>query len=770
MIFKVSDVTVYFPYETISHEQVSYITELIKSFKGESNLIIEMAAGAGKTICLLSAAVSFQLFHSNDESRIKKFIYCTRTVPETEKTLLELKKLIEYIKTTHKKDLQFFGLGLTSRKHFCVNSTIRGNIEIECRKLLARNGCEYFHRIEEMYGTSTVNLSPISLNGVYSIEEISNLGRERIFCPYFFIRKLTSLCNILICTFNYVLDPGISEKISFPSNPIILFDEAHNIDNACIEAFKHEITRDVITQCKKGIDEIEKEIKKQKETLSIKYDPKVISGKDISHKNKTNIPGEKGNLRRDIENSLNHSEFLALKSGISFPGALRKDIHVISLLKRMIEFTKIKFKSTHLTVNSTNSFLNMLCSTIFSNKKTLSQLKSRYKYLPVVFSENTDKLAHFVSMIDTLCEYSKSEAFTVIYEPNTLSANKKTSLNLDPKITLSCNDSRIAIQKMIQHTCLVITSGTLTPFETYKDLLGLDGRTVSIKGDKKPDLLIVTKGNDQLSITSVEENKTYEKPLEPSPSDNSQNFSQNQQDFSKSEANFDQPLLSSSFKLRNTPSTIRNYMALISSLSEIVPDGLIIFFPSYLFMNEIISQSNLRDFNKPIFIETVNYQESITALENYKKCIRSGRGALFLCVARGKVSEGIDFNDCYGRGCLLIGVPFAYTESIIIQQRVRYLTNNLKLSSFLQFDALRHAMQCLGRVIRGKNDYGLIVVADYRYNKYIPVLSTNYSILDSLSTDMAVNYGKLFFRKMANREKFKMLSEEDVSRYVQADH
>lgn len=799
-----------------------------------------MSAGSGKTICLLAAAVSYQIFsqerNQDDEILLKKFVYCTRTVPEVEKTLGELKILIKYIKENHVKDLKFLGLGLASRKHFCVNLSVKGNIEIECRKLLAGKGCQYFNRVDEINVANSLNFSPISLDGVYTIEELNDLGQSRVFCPYFFIRKVTSICNILICTFNYILDPGIAEKMTFPTNPIIIFDEAHNIDNACIEAFKHEITRDTLKYFKKGIEEIEKTVKdratrlKSTKSYRIHNKPNKNAQNEASleryslnttqydsHENKHSVSEKNPVSNKDFTLKISDKnrqiqnidiETSPLSKLISFPGAIRKDIHVISLLKRILEFTKIKFKSTHLTINTTSSFLNSMISMIFSNRKTLSKLYVRYKQLPIIFSENTDKLEHFVSFIDTLCNFHQSDAFSVIYEPNTLSSNKKSSLNIDPKLTLACNDSRIAMSQIIKHECLVITSGTLTPFEAYKDLLAIDGRTVSIRAEKNPDLLIVTKGNDQLNISSVEEkgffdqtdfidaglsqrNKISSNQSNSSLGGSNQDLSdlqgtrsaiQSGQGFQNKEKSFTSSgnqvspsenntsetytPISSSFKLRNTPSTIRNYMTLIFSLSQIIPDGMIIFFPSYLFMNEIIAQSNIRDFKKPIFIETVNYKESITALENYKKSIEAGRGGLFLCVARGKVSEGIDFNDAYGRGCLLIGVPFAYTESVIIQQRVRYLTNNLKLSSFLQFDALRHAMQCLGRVIRGKNDYGLIIVADYRYNKYISTLSTKYSVLDSLSIDMAINYGKLFFRRMANREPIKMLYGDQVQQYI----
>ena len=40
---------------------------------------------------------------------------------------------------------------------------------------------------------------------------------------------------------------------------------------------------------------------------------------------------------------------------------------------------------------------------------------------------------------------------------------------------------------------------------------------------------------------------------------------------------------------------------------------------------------------------------------------------------------------------------------------------NISESNFIVFDAMRQTAQCLGRVIRGKNDYGLMVLADRVY-------------------------------------------------------
>ncbi|ELQ75301.1 RNA polymerase II transcription initiation/nucleotide excision repair factor TFIIH, partial [Trachipleistophora hominis] len=445
-----------------------------------------------------------------------------------------------------------------------------------------------------------------------------------------------------------------------------------------------------------------------------------------------------------------------------WPGNLRKDVHVLSILRRILEFLRIKLKSTHLTINTPHNFVCSLENLTFISRRTLSFLKKRFQAVKLPFDENVDKLNVLVDMMDTLARYAGSNAFSVIFEP-LLSNN-----SLSPKITLSCNDSRIAMSAL-KFRSIMVTSGTLTPFDVYMRLLGITGRSVSIRGSTK-EVLIVSKGNDQINISSdvsLESDKTA--PARPSsdavPITETYGSVRN----AGLANDFESALLSSSYKLRTSSSTVRNYATLIKDLCDIVPDGMIIFFPSYVFMHEIISKCEfmIKKLHKLIFIETINYEESINALMNYKRAIKHGRGAIMFCVARGKVSEGIDFKNEEGRCVLLIGVPFAFTESVIIKERLKFLKQNINLNAFLQFDALRHALQCLGRVVRGKNDYGLMVMADYRYNSY--KYGDEYDVIDGLSVDMCVNIGKAYFRKMANRELEKMLDEDAVLKLLEGE-
>ena len=66
---------------------------------------------------------------------------------------------------------------------------------------------------------------------------------------------------------------------------------------------------------------------------------------------------------------------------------------------------------------------------------------------------------------------------------------------------------------------------------------------------------------------------------------------------------------------------------------------------------------------------------------------------------------------------LLPPVPLPAVKSL--RARLEYLreTFGIREDDYLSFDALRQAAQCVGRVIRSKNDYGLMVFADCRYNR-----------------------------------------------------
>ncbi|CAJ0765692.1 7523_t:CDS:2, partial [Entrophospora sp. SA101] len=378
--------------------------------------------------------------------------------------------------------------------------------------------------------------------------------------------------------------------------------------------------------------------------------------------------------------------------------------------------TRMRIK--HVVAETPVSFLQNVRDVTFIDQKPLSQrLTSLIRTLELTNLDEyyaLHKVAGFATLILI------SIGFLLILEP----FENDTIPN--PVLHLTCLDASIAIKPVFQRfKTVVITSGTLSPLDMYPKMLNFRAviqESYSMSLTRNCFLpLVITRGSDQVAI-------------------------------------------SSKFEVRNDPAVVRNFGQILVEYSKIVPDGIVAFFPSYLYMESIVAMWNDMGIlnealkNKLIFIETPDAIETSLALENYRKACDNGRGAILLSVARGKVSEGIDFDHNYGRAVIIFGVPYQYTESRILKARLEFLRDNYQIreNDFLTFDAMRHAAQCVGRVLRGKTDYGLMIFADKRFGradkrnklpKWINQHITDIAI--NLSTDMALVIAKKFLRSMA---------------------
>jgi DNA excision repair protein ERCC-2 len=397
-------------------------------------------------------------------------------------------------------------------------------------------------------------------------------------------------------------------------------------------------------------------------------------------------------------------------------------------------------KVTHTISETPPSFLTHVKDLTFIERKPLrfcaERLTSLVRTLELINIEDYQPLQEVATFATLVSTYDKG--FLLILEP----FESETATVPNPVLHFTCLDAAIAIKPVFDRfSSVIITSGTLSPLEMYPKMLGFptvlqESYTMTLaRRSFLP--MIVTRGSDQAQI-------------------------------------------SSSFQIRNDPGVVRNYGNIVLEFSRITPDGIVVFFPSYLYMESIISMwqgmgilDSIWNY-KLILVETPDSQESSLALETYRTACCNGRGAILFCVARGKVSEGIDFDHHYGRAVLCIGVPFQYTESRILKARLEFLRENYRIreNDFLSFDAMRHAAQCLGRVLRGKDDYGIMVLADRRFQKKRNQLPKwiSQAMLESetnLSTDMAVATAKNFLRTMA--QPFKAKDQEGISTWSLAD-
>lgn len=184
------------------------------------------------------------------------------------------------------------------------------------------------------------------------------------------------------------------------------------------------------------------------------------------------------------------------------------------------------------------------------------------------------------------------------------------------------------------------------------------------------------------------------------------------------------------FNPRDNKNCLRSIGNSIFKVSKVVPDGLLVFFASYPVMEKCITCWKETGIwskicgHKPICVETKANDKFKETMQEYNHHIEEGKnGAIFMAVLRGKVSEGLDFKDKYARAVIIVGIPFAPMKDPKIILKQEYLDNKrrndremLTGSDWYQLDAIRPVNQAIGRVIRHKNDYGAILLFDFRYS------------------------------------------------------
>ena len=165
----------------------------------------------------------------------------------------------------------------------------------------------------------------------------------------------------------------------------------------------------------------------------------------------------------------------------------------------------------------------------------------------------------------------------------------------------SCLDPSLAIEPVFDRfSSVVITSGTISPLDMYPKILQFQPvlkQSYPMTLTRNAFLpMVITRGSDQVPI-------------------------------------------SSRFEVRNDPAVVRNFGSILTEMAKTVPDGVVAFFPSYLYMESIVSawydmvsfhplgvnqltpQGILSEVwkHKLLFVETPDAMETSVALKNFRE-------------------------------------------------------------------------------------------------------------------------------------------------------
>jgi DNA excision repair protein ERCC-2 len=477
----------------------------------------QMPTGTGKTITLLSLITSYQLAHPE----VGKLIYCTRTVPEMEKVLAELKELVAYRQQHLSSDtVPILALGLSSRKNLCIHPRIadegsRESVDSKCRQLTAswvreRAGpsredgpelCDFFE------GHEKAGADALLPAGVYTLADLRSYGKMKTWCPYFLARHMIGIANVVVYNYQYMIDPKVSQMVSreLEKECIVVFDEAHNIDNVCIESLSVSIRQQTLVGADRNLTKLRNSIARMKETDSER----------LKEEYKRLVDGlvTQGALRGRLNGGEEALANPALPEDIireTVPGNIRRAEHFVAFMNRFVAFLKEKLKVDEVVSLTPAAFVSDLSSGVQIDAKTLrfcyDRLSSLMKTLEVSDMDEYGPLhsvADFCTLIGT---YAKG--FAIIVEP----FDMRTPNIRDPVIQLSCLDASLAMKPIFsKFQSVVITSGTLSPIDLYPKILNF--HPVSIRSFAMTltrDCMcpvVVTKGLDEVPLTTAFEQR-----------------------------------------------------------------------------------------------------------------------------------------------------------------------------------------------------------------------------------------------------------------------
>uniref|UniRef100_A0A915IP59 Helicase ATP-binding domain-containing protein n=1 Tax=Romanomermis culicivorax TaxID=13658 RepID=A0A915IP59_ROMCU len=210
-----------------------------------------------KSVDILDDLTDDSIFHMRLQAarkNVPKIFFGSRTHKQLAQVIGELKK------TDYCSKIRI--TILASRRQLCINDRATNqdmDLNEGCKTLLRdKNGiqCTYYSQLKRfdqnpsklrklLFKVQRASSVHDDKAHVWDIEDLTKIGDEHHFCPYFAATStLMQDANVIFAPYNYLVDPLVRERMKLNvKNQIILIDEAHNIEDCCRESLNFVITR-----------------------------------------------------------------------------------------------------------------------------------------------------------------------------------------------------------------------------------------------------------------------------------------------------------------------------------------------------------------------------------------------------------------------------------------------------------------------------------------------------------------------------------------------
>ncbi|KAF8562533.1 hypothetical protein P879_08183 [Paragonimus westermani] len=774
MDISVQNVVVSFPYKPYGC-QLSFMNRVIEALESRKNCLLESPTGTGKTLSLLCASLAWvnkqldsedseaapcqqhccsepqtrndELFERKNQScssecdsvepkeniHVPKIYYCTRTHKQIAQIVRELRK------TKYRRAKMTI---LSSRQHTCINPMIKRatNVTEACQNLLLTGFCGFDQPRKKSDIVRTINR--LDSRGAWDLEDFVESLSHIPSCPYFCARKLAKTADIVFCPYNYLLDPINRSATDLElKNNVVILDEAHNIEDASREAASFKITEHQLLTAEDNLQNLAKR----------NVEPELCSSLiSVLNSMLRMMKLTRSRLVRAGESAQPTQVWTGLEiSGLMTTVGLgpEKSSEMLHVFRTLVSQTTDS--SDHNLSDSEQ---------IKPAASTLHLFESLFVLLRFMFRNDQKNLADYrVVLMETVSYERKSSNHSISEADGSLDLwlSKRSSKaqyveSRELSLNFWCLNPSIVFSELAAEVrCLILVSGTLSPLDSLEAELGV-AFPVRLEANH-----VISK--DRFLVTALSHGPGGTR-------------------------------LCATYQHQNTYTFQDELGQLVLEACRLVPGGVLCFLPSYSLLDKLAQRwettnliSALRQVKHVMFEPRSSIgldswlnefyaavdDTGLSSLRARKpKCDDAhatniddsfaqspdnrSSGALVFAVCRGKVSEGLDFADAYGRLVIAVGIPYPAFNNPLVQQKREFndITRRLPVStpdslnrSFTSPDsptakesnflftprrvlsgsewydaqAYRALNQALGRCIRHMNDWGAVLLADARF-------------------------------------------------------
>nr|VZI23062.1 unnamed protein product [Spirometra erinaceieuropaei] len=588
----------------------------------------------------------------------------------------------------------------------------------QCRLRVTTRTCDFYRNFDANREKLLASLHSTSTT---DIEDLVKLGRETRSCPYYLSREAKTDADVLFMPYNYLLDPKIRSTYGIElTNAVVIFDEAHNIEQVCEDASSATLVTSLLAS---AIEELR------------------VIGEHIFSASENDSDGPPDNGDR-VESAVNNSLDLTQPSNdaliaLGLPRIITLKGQLIELERLMHELPAgsasglIKpgdyvfelLAHAGITAQSYVQDLELVNQIIsasvgFNNPKFRRGrgLTHLAEFLQVVFAETAQSRPGnairresarayrvFIKEEDLVTRFNRNQqgkdpSVAAVWGLPATSIGEKEVKNVS--LSYWCLSPGRAIHELLAQNVrnIILTSGTLYPVRSLQLELGLEGAIIL----QNPHVI----DREQVHVAVI--------PKAP-----------------------DGGTLNSGYAFRDSVAYQRSLGLMLVNLFRIIPRGVLVFFPSYSLMRKCMDFWQNSDIygrfldHKKVFTEprdkTLFQQIATSYVEAAYSPSADAAGAALFSVMRGKASEGLDLSDHASRAVIIVGLPYPPCEDPRVKIKMSYLDERRMgetLASlgdmptgrqWYKLQAWRAVNQGVGRVIRHIRDYGAIFLCDERF-------------------------------------------------------